>query len=200
VQVNFSIKPKPFDFALAMHCFLRADPDIIMVGEMRDGETAEIAVEASLTGHLVLSTLHTNSAPETVTRLTEMGIDPFNVADSLLGVLAQRLVRVLCEDCKEEYEPDESERKQLGGAEVGVIFRPAGCAKCDHTGYKGRTGIYELLVATDALKALITKHSPIAALREQAYKDGMTTMRMDGIRLVKESRTTLAEVNRVCIY
>lgn len=200
VQVNFNIKPKPFDFALAMRSFLRADPDIIMVGEMRDEETADIAVEASLTGHLVLSTLHTNSAPETVTRLTEMGIDPFNVADSLLGVLAQRLVRVLCEDCKQAHKPDASEQKMLGETEVEQLYQPSGCTKCDNTGYKGRTGIYELLVATDTLKELITKHSSIAALREQAYKDGMTTMRMDGIRLVKEGRTTLAEVSRVCIY
>lgn len=212
VQVNFNIKPKPFDFARAMRSFLRADPDIIMVGEMRDKETATIALEASLTGHLVLSTLHTNSAPETITRLIEMGIDPLNVADSLLGALAQRLVRVLCADCKKDYAPDTAEIETLTtvcGREyaaacnlegnVGRLFRPVGCERCSNTGFRNRVGIHELLPATATVKQAITSGQTMTAIRDKALADGMRTLKMDGIRRVIAGQTTMAEVLKVCI-
>ena len=212
VQVNFNIKPEPFDFAKAMRSFLRADPDIIMVGEMRDRETALIAVEASLTGHLVLSTLHTNSAPETITRLIEMGIDPINVADSLLGVLAQRLVRVLCDDCKSEYKPDAAELESLTVAcgraytdacgleeDIRTLFRPQGCEACSQTGFRGRMGLHELLPATPAVKQVISSGRNVTEIRDQALADGMRSLKMDGVRRVIKGQTTLAEVLKVCI-
>jgi type II secretory ATPase GspE/PulE/Tfp pilus assembly ATPase PilB-like protein len=212
VQVNLNIKPEPFDFAKAMRSFLRADPDIIMVGEMRDKETATIAVEASLTGHLVLSTLHTNSAPETITRLIEMGIDPLNVSDSLLGVLAQRLVRLLCSDCKEAYSPGDEEIEALKVAcgrehadvcllndPIETLYRPKGCPQCSNLGFRGRAGIHELLRATPAVKQTISAGQHISAIRDQALKDGMSTLKMDGIRRVVAGQTTLAEVLKVCI-
>lgn len=212
VQVNLNIKPEPFDFAKAMRSFLRADPDIIMVGEMRDMETATIAVEASLTGHLVLSTLHTNSAPETITRLIEMGIDPLNVADSLLGVLAQRLVRVLCPECKQEYAPDPEELAKLTAAcgqdysdacgldgDIGKLYGPKGCEHCSGTGFRGRMGLHELLPATPEVKQAISSGQPMATIRDRALADGMRTLKMDGIRRVIKGQTTLAEVMKVCI-
>ena len=212
VQVNFNIKPKPFDFARAMRSFLRSDPDIIMVGEMRDKETATIAVEASLTGHLVLSTLHTNSAPETITRLIEMGIDPLNVADSLLGALAQRLVRVLCADCKKDYAPDTAEIETLTAvygreyaadsnlkANASRLFQPVGCERCNNTGFKGRVGIHELLPATATVKQAITSGQTMTEIRDKALADGMRTLKMDGIRRVIAGQTTMAEVLKVCI-
>ncbi len=212
VQVNFNIKPKPFDFASAMRSFLRSDPDIIMVGEMRDKETATIAVEASLTGHLVLSTLHTNSAPETITRLIEMGIDPLNVADSLLGTLAQRLVRVLCADCKKSYTPDTAEVEALATAygreyvdanfaegNVGRLFRPVGCERCDKTGFRGRVAIHELLSATATVKQAITSGQTMTEIRDKALAAGMRTLKMDGIRRILAGQTTMAEVLKVCI-
>jgi type II secretory ATPase GspE/PulE/Tfp pilus assembly ATPase PilB-like protein len=206
VQVNPKIG---FDFSNAMRSFLRADPDVIMVGEMRDYETAKIGVEASLTGHLVLSTLHTNSAPETIIRLLDMGIDPFNFADSLLGVLAQRLVRVLCPKCKEAYEPEPDVVNEiisgygsdvfteLGGAKT--LFRPRGCSECNNTGYKGRIGIHELLVTNDAMKLLVAKHASVEELRTEAVKAGMRTLLQDGIRKVLEGKTDLKQVLAVCM-
>ena len=155
------VQPKiDFTFAVAMRSFLRADPDVIMVGEMRDHETAAIGIEASLTGHLVFSTLHTNSAPETITRLLDMDIDPFNFADALLGIMAQRLIRTLCPKCKEGYHPTEEEFDEIMEAygreyfdRTGVdyspeltLYKPKGCAACNNTGYKGRMGVHELLV------------------------------------------------------
>ncbi len=211
VQVHPKID---FTFAHAMRAFLRADPDVIMVGEMRDHETAAIGIEASLTGHLVFSTLHTNSAPETITRLLDMDIDPFNFADALLGILAQRLVRTLCKDCKEAYAPDQNEFAELmeeyGGAQqwdrLGVryspdlrLYRPKGCSKCGNTGYKGRMGIHELLVASDACKRLIQKRSPIEELRNQAMSDGMATLLQDGIQKVLAGHTDFKQVRAVCI-
>ena len=185
VQVHPKID---FTFAAAMRSFLRADPDVIMVGEMRDHETAAIGIEASLTGHLVFSTLHTNSAPETIVRLLDMEIDPFNFADALLGIMAQRLVRTLCAACKEEYAPTQDEFAALVseyGAEhwdkVGIsyspslrLFRPKGCSKCGDTGYKGRMGIHELLLGTDEMKRMVQKRKPVEELRQQAIRDGMT--------------------------
>jgi type II secretory ATPase GspE/PulE/Tfp pilus assembly ATPase PilB-like protein len=201
-----------FNFAAAMRAFLRADPDVIMVGEMRDRETVATGIEASLTGHLVFSTLHTNSAPETITRLLDMGMDPFNFADALLGVLAQRLVRTLCKDCKEPYHPSREEYEGLVRAYGGdfgalglsytddlVLYRAVGCAQCSNTGYRGRTGIHELLAGTDPMKALIQGKAKMEALRAQAVKDGMTTLMQDGIRKVCLGLTDLAQVRRVCI-
>ena len=212
VQVNPYIKPRPYDFAMAMRSFLRADPDIIMVGEMRDRETAAIAIEASLTGHLVLSTLHTNSAPETVTRIVEMGLDPINVSDAVLGILAQRLVRTLCDNCKQEYEPDEAELNDLRreydadyAGELGLdrggvrLFKAVGCAKCNDSGYRGRTGIHELLVGSSMTKRLIRDRAAAETMRKQAMQEGMRTLKMDGISKVLKGQTDLAQVLKVCI-
>jgi len=195
-----------------MRAFLRADPDVIMVGEMRDKETVSTGIEASLTGHLVFSTLHTNSAPETITRLLDMGMDPFNFADALLGILAQRLVRTLCKDCKEKYHPTREEYDALARAYDGdfdalgfpytddfALYRPVGCQKCGNTGYRGRTGIHELLDGTDEMKALIQGKAKMEELRIQAIKDGMTTLMQDGIRKVCLGLTDLAQVRKVCI-
>ena len=207
------VQPKiGFDFATAMRSFLRADPDVIMVGEMRDHETVSTGIEASLTGHLVFSTLHTNSAPETITRLLDMGMDPFNFADALLGVLAQRLVRTLCKDCKEAYHPSRDEYDALVRAYAGdfdalgfkynsdfVLYRPKGCSKCVNSGYKGRTGIHEIIVGTDALKSLIQGRAKMEEIREQAMKDGMTTLMQDGIRKTLVGTTDLMQVRKVCI-
>ncbi len=207
------VQPKiGFDFAAAMRAFLRADPDVIMVGEMRDHETVATGIEASLTGHLVFSTLHTNSAPETITRLLDMGMDPFNFADALLGVLAQRLVRTLCKDCKEAYHPDRKEYDDLVRAYAGnfdalgfpytddlKLYRANGCDKCNNTGYRGRTGIVELLNGTDEMQTLIQGRSKMELLREQAVKDGMTTLMQDGIRKVFLGQTDIQQVRKVCI-
>jgi type II secretory ATPase GspE/PulE/Tfp pilus assembly ATPase PilB-like protein len=210
VQVHPKID---FTFAVAMRAFLRADPDVIMVGEMRDHETAATGIEASLTGHLVFSTLHTNSAPETITRLLDMEIDPFNFADALLGIMAQRLVRTLCKDCKEQYAPTQEEFAELMeeyGLEhwdqLGIryspdfkLYRPKGCPKCGNTGYKGRMGIHELLVATEEIKRMIQKRTPIEELRKQALRDGMTTLLQDGIQKVIKGVTDFKQVRAVCI-
>ncbi len=208
------VQPKiGFDFAAAMRSFLRADPDIIMVGEMRDFETAKTGVEASLTGHLVFSTLHTNSAPETIVRLLDMGIDPLNFADALLAILAQRLVRTLCKSCKEQYHPTREEYDEIAenyGAEefakLGIpyndnfrLFQPKGCDLCDKTGYKGRMGIHELLVATDQIKRMVQKHETVETLRNQAMSEGMTTLLQDGILKSLTGHTDFKQVRRVCI-
>ncbi|MFZ5774452.1 MAG: ATPase, T2SS/T4P/T4SS family [Thermodesulfobacteriota bacterium] len=201
------------DFARVLRSFLRADPDVIMVGETRDQETAEIVVEAALTGHLVFSTLHTNSAPETVTRLLGMGVDPFNFADSLLGVLAQRLVRRLCPHCREAYHPP-LEEVELLIAEYGAhptsplvanecaaltLHRARGCEHCKQTGYKGRLAIHELLTVTDPLKVMIVKNKPVSEIREAAMAEGMLTLKQDGIRKVLEGHTDLQQVRAACI-
>ena len=207
------VQPKiGFGFATAMRAFLRADPDVIMVGEMRDQETVSTGIEASLTGHLVFSTLHTNSAPETITRLLDMGMDPFNFADALLGVLAQRLVRTLCKDCKEEYHPAKEEFDLLVRAYAGdfdalgfeyaddfTLFKANGCSKCSNTGYRGRTGIHELLEGTDEMKLLIQNKALMEALRVQAFKEGMTSLLQDGIRKVCLGITDFSQVRKVCI-
>ncbi len=210
VQINPKIG---FDFATAMRAFLRADPDVIMVGEMRDFETAKTGVEASLTGHLVFSTLHTNSAPETITRLLDMGIDPLNFADALLGILAQRLVRTLCRNCREPYQPSREEYEEIAEsygreafaklnipyAEGLKLHRPKGCDLCDRTGYRGRMGIHELLVGSDEIKRLIQKHAAVEAMRDQAMREGMTTLLQDGIQKVFAGYTDFLQVRRVCI-
>lgn len=186
-----------FTFATAMRAFLRADPDVILIGEMRDEETASIGVEASLTGHLVLSTLHTNSAPETITRLLDLGLDPVNFSDALLGVLAQRLMRTLCPKCKAPYKPDKKELDHLIDAygnqeqfdedfkdlDLGTheLMGAVGCDACGGTGYKGRTSIHELLVGSHDLQGMIYKKADLDDIRAQALKDGMRTMKQDGI-------------------
>ncbi len=208
------VKPKiGFDFAAAMRAFLRADPDVIMVGEMRDKETTHIGIEASLTGHLVFSTLHTNSAPESVTRLLDMGMDPFNFADAILAILAQRLVRTLCKNCKKSYHPLESEFNELV-REYGVddfekagikydekltLYKAAGCDICSNTGYRGRMGIHELLMGTDEIKRLIQRSAPMEEIRDQAMKEGMTTLKQDGIIKIFGGHTDLLQVRKVCI-
>lgn len=201
-----------FDFSAAMRSFLRADPDVIMVGEMRDHETVSTGIEASLTGHLVFSTLHTNSAPETITRLLDMGMDPFNFADALLGVLAQRLVRTLCKDCKEPYQPNRDEYDHLVRSYAGdfdalgfpysdelSLYRANGCDKCGNSGYRGRTGLMEILLGTDEQKGLIQGRARMEEIRAQAVKDGMTTLMQDGIRKVFLGLTDFAQVRKVCI-
>ena len=179
-QVNAKID---LTFAKALRAILRQDPDVIMIGEIRDHETAQIAVQASLTGHLVLATLHTNDAPSAVTRLTDMGIEPFLLSSSLIGVLAQRLVRKLCNDCKRQ---DERGR-----------WHPVGCPACGQTGYRGRTGIYELMVADDKLRALIHNRAAESQIFVAAEQGGMKTMREDGTRLVEDGITSSEELLRV---
>jgi len=208
------VQPKiGFDFAAAMRAFLRADPDVIMVGEMRDFETAKTGVEASLTGHLVFSTLHTNSAPETITRLLDMGIDPLNFADALLCILAQRLIRTLCKNCKEAYHPTLEEYQEMAESfdpelfakqnipytDDLTLYRPKGCDICDKSGYKGRVGIHELLVGTDEVKRLIQKHATVEEMRNMAMEQGMTTLLQDGILKSIQGITDFKQVRRVCI-
>jgi type II secretory ATPase GspE/PulE/Tfp pilus assembly ATPase PilB-like protein len=228
VQIN---RKAGIDFALVMRAFLRADPDIIMVGESRDKETVSMGVEASLTGHLVFSTLHTNSAPESITRLLDMGMDPFNFADALLGILAQRLAKKLC-DCKEEYAPDADEVKlfvteyaeelrhssawksdyageakklyeswvKAYGQEGRLKFYKAvGCVKCNKTGYKGRIGLHELLIADDHIKRLIQERARVAELFSASVETGMRTLKMDGMEKIMLGLTDLKQVRSVCI-
>ena len=228
VQVN---KKAGIDFALIMRAFLRADPDIIMVGESRDKETVSMGVEASLTGHLVFSTLHTNSAPESITRLLDMGMDPFNFSDALLGILAQRLAKKLC-DCKQEYTPDAGELKSFiaeyaeelrhtaawkadPGGEAQILYeswvqlygkddkltfyKAVGCDKCNKTGYKGRIGLHELLVADDIVKKLVQERARVAELFAASVEGGMRTLKMDGMEKIMLGMTDLKQVRSVCI-
>jgi len=228
VQVN---KKAGIDFATVMRAFLRADPDIIMVGESRDKETVSMGVEASLTGHLVFSTLHTNSAPESIIRLLDMGMDPFNFADALLGILAQRLAKRLC-DCKEAYFPEQEEirlfiaeyaddlrhtaawkadyageAKKLYESWVRAygengrlrFYRPAGCDKCNKSGYKGRLGLHELLIGDDEIKRLIQERARVAEIFVQAVASGMRTLKMDGMEKIMLGLTDLKQVRSVCI-
>jgi type II secretory ATPase GspE/PulE/Tfp pilus assembly ATPase PilB-like protein len=228
VQIN---KKAGLDFATIMKAFLRADPDIIMVGEMRDAETTGIGIEASLTGHLVFATLHTNSAPESVVRLLDMGMDPFNFADALLGILAQRLAKRLCK-CKEAYTPSAEEMRHFlteycqemqntpafkkdakGGMESiyqewvkkyaqdgkFTLYRAKGCEVCSDSGYKGRVGLHELMVGSDAIKKLIQEHARVAELFAQALDDGMRTLKQDGMEKVLQGITDMKQVRAVCI-
>ena len=228
VQIN---RKAGIDFALIMRAFLRADPDIIMVGESRDKETVAMGVEASLTGHLVFSTLHTNSAPESITRLLDMGMDPFNFADALLGILAQRLAKKLC-DCKESYVPDAEELRLFAAeysdelrhsvawvadyagetqklidswrttyAQDGELkfYRHVGCDKCNKTGYKGRVGLHELLIASDDIKKLIQERARVAEIFAAAVEGGMRTLKMDGMEKIMMGLTDIKMVRQVCI-
>lgn len=201
------------DFARAMRSFLRGDPDVIMVGEMRDSETCAIGLEASLTGHLVFSTLHTNSAPETITRLLDMGMNPLNFADALLLIIAQRLVRTLCKECKEDYNPSREEFdilvQQYGEkdfSDLGIDYsknltlkKPVGCVTCNETGYAGRTGLHECLDGTDDIKRMIMQKVMVEDIRTQAIKDGMTTLKQDGIYKIFKGDCDLKQVLSVCI-
>ncbi|EKF73595.1 general secretion pathway protein E [Alcanivorax hongdengensis A-11-3] len=193
------VNPKvDMTFARGLRAILRQDPDVVMVGEIRDLETAEIAVQASLTGHLVLSTLHTNTAVGAVTRLQDMGIEPFLLSSSLLGALAQRLVRVLCDDCKTPYEPSDSERAMMGlsADEPCTLYHPAGCEHCNQQGYRGRTGIYELVLVDDTMRELIHDRAGELELGRHARK--LTpSIREDGWRKVRAGQTSIEEVLRV---
>jgi len=215
-----------------MKAFLRADPDIIMVGEMRDAETTGTGIEASLTGHLVFATLHTNSAPEAVIRLLDMGMDPFNFSDALLGILAQRLGKRLCGECKEAYNPDANELKAFISeyaeelvktpqwktdpqgsfkklydrwiAEYGkegklTMYRAKGCEKCGGSGYKGRVGLHELMVASERVKKLIQEKGRVSDIFVTSVEEGMSTLKMDGMEKVLMGLTDLKQVRAVCI-
>ena len=229
VQVN---RKAGIDFATMMRAFLRADPDVIMVGEMRDHETVAVGIEASLTGHLVFSTLHTNSAPESVVRLLDMGMDPFNFADALLGVLAQRLAKRLCLKCRVAYQPDDDEVNRLldeycedmhltedfrVDAEAArqrvltrwkeafagkdgrfTLYRPVGCEHCNQ-GYKGRVGLHELMLGSDAIKRLIQARGRVDQILGQALGEGMRTLRQDGMEKVLAGITDMKQVRKVCV-
>ncbi|MEO8139371.1 MAG: GspE/PulE family protein [Gemmatimonadota bacterium] len=186
-------------FASALRSILRQDPDVLMVGEMRDAETAGIAVQAAMTGHLVFSTLHTNDAISAMARLTDLRVEPYMVAATVEGVLAQRLVRRVCPDCRERYRPDSSVVALLAQQPVGEVTleRGAGCAACRETGYRGRTGIFELFVVTDEVKQSLARGSDLVQLRVLAKSSGMMTLRADGWRKVQAGVTTVEEVLRV---
>ena len=185
-------------FSKVLRAFLRQDPDIIMVGEIRDLDTSEIAIQASLTGHLVFSTLHTNDAAGAITRLIDMGVEPFLIASTLEGILGQRLVRTICTNCKTEYQPTPDILQQLGLTEQQVGGRPffygAGCSYCNQTGYKGRRGIYEYLRIKDPIRDLINQRKPTLVIRDKAVELGMRTLREDGIRCILDGYTTVEEV------
>ena len=196
VQVNSDIG---LDFARVLRAFLRQDPDIILVGETRDTETAKIAIEAALTGHLVFTTLHANDAPSTFMRLSEMGIEPFLISTSVIGIVAQRLVRRICTKCKEEYEPDPAILKHLGVDEDKKLFKGKGCDTCGHTGYKGRVGVYEVLMINDELRHLIARGSDTQVIRQASIASGMKTLKEYCLILLQEGLTTVDEVLRTVI-
>jgi general secretion pathway protein E len=187
-------------FAAGLRSILRQNPNIILIGEIRDLETAEIAIQASLTGHLVFSTLHTNESAGTITRLIDMGVEPFLIASSLVAAIAQRLIRVLCKRCREAYAPGDEELAELGirRAEVTgrTLYRAKGCVHCNHSGYHGRTGIFEILPIDDTIRSMITKGVDSKQIQDQATRNGMLTMRMHGARMVLEGTTSIAEIVR----
>lgn len=195
VQINHQVG---LDFARSLRAFLRQDPDKIMVGEIRDLETAQIAVQASLTGHVVLATLHTNDSPGAVTRLMDMGLEPFLIAASLEGVLGQRLVRKICTGCRTAYEPDQEMIERLGVDPIEIadkqFFFGKGCPECAGSGYRGRQGLFELLLVTDALRDLITAKAPTMVIKQKAIELGMRTLRDDGLRAIFDGATTVDEV------
>jgi len=200
VQVDSVID---LDFAKVLRSFLRQDPDVILVGEVRDLETAKIATEASLTGHLVFATLHTNDALQAVTRLVDIGVDPFLVGPSLIGVIAQRLVRKLCPECKELYTLTVEEMDNLfewKGLSPLQIYKETGCSNCRFTGFNGRLAIHEMLMVSDELRKLVSENAPIEALRQTAINNGYQTMRYDGIKKVIRGLTTLSEIDRVAPF
>ncbi len=200
---QIQVEPKAgTTFATGLRSMLRQDPDVIMVGEIRDRETAEIAIQAALTGHLVFSTLHTNDAASAVSRLIDMGVEPFLVSSALIGVLAQRLVRAICKECKEEYIPSQEMINDIGCKGVsessGIkFFKGKGCPKCSHTGYKGRIGIFELMMVDDAIRSRITAKSPREEIKKQAEAIGIVSLKADGLQKAKEGITTVEEVLRL---
>lgn len=196
IQVNTKAK---LSFASALRSILRQDPNIIMIGEIRDGETAEIAVRASITGHLVVSTIHTNSAASSVTRLMDMGIESYLLADSLVGVIAQRLIRRLCNNCKKAREASDTEKKLLG---VGTnedlnIYESVGCLQCNNTGYLGRTGVYEIMAITPDIKQIIGNSGSSVAIQETALREGMSSLKMSAVRYVIDGLTSMSELNKI---
>lgn len=199
--IQVAINPKiDLTFAKTLRHILRQDPDIIMVGEIRDTETAEIAIQSALTGHLVLTTLHTNDAPGAITRLTDMGVEPFLITSTIRAVLAQRLVRKICAKCKKEHNPPEHQIKEFGIAfekmKKMIFYKGEGCSECNGSGYKGRTGLYELFIVNDNIQELVIKHATPARIREAACASGMMTLREDGLKKVAEGVTTIEEVIR----
>jgi len=190
-------------FASALRSILRQDPDTVMIGEIRDRETATIAIEAALTGHLVLSTLHTNDAPSALTRLTEMGIEPFLSASAINCVLAQRLGRRLCPDCKEAYTPDEEALQRIGfpmpEGRIPTVYRARGCKRCNGLGYKGRMGIHEVMVVSEVIERMAVEHASGDELKRQAVAEGMLTLRDDGFQKVLAGTTSIEEVMRVVV-
>ena len=198
IQVNPKVN---LTFANGLRSILRQDPDVILVGEIRDKETADIAIHASLTGHLVFSTLHTNDSASAITRLIDMGIEPFLVASSLMAVIAQRLLRFLCRSCREPYEPHEDELLRIGIRREdlvdGTLYRAKGCDMCSGTGYKGRTGIFEMLLIDDEIRDLTLNHVDSGTIKRSAVKHGMTTLRQDGADKALKGLTSIDEVMRV---
>jgi general secretion pathway protein E/type IV pilus assembly protein PilB len=196
IQVNTK---SGLSFGAGLRSILRHDPDVVLIGEIRDKETAEIAVQASLTGHLVFSTLHTNDAPGATTRLVDMGVEPYLVASSLEAVLAQRLVRLICQKCKTEGPRDEVKklRSQYGAEVPDVMFRGSGCRNCQGTGYRGRQGVFEMMPISDEIRALILQHASSREIRKIAIQQDMCSLREDGWRLIREGRTTPDEVVRM---
>lgn len=200
---QIQVKPKiGLTFASGLRSIVRQDPDVIMVGEIRDSETADIAVHSALTGHLILSTLHTNDAPSAITRLLDMGIESFLISSSLLGVLAQRLVRVICPECKALYRPEKSELRFFTGFEIPEdvkLFRGKGCPACDNTGYKGRTGIFELMYVSERIRQMIINKKGANEIRQAAIEEGMQTLRESGMEKVLNGITTIEEISRVTL-
>jgi len=197
---QIEVQPKiGLTFAAGLRSILRQDPNVVLVGEIRDLETAEIAVQASLTGHLVLSTLHTNDAASAITRLVDQGVEPFLVGSSLVGVLAQRLVRVLCRECREAYHAEDEELREIGVKPPGrpvQVYRAVGCPACNHTGYRGRVGIFEMMMVDDEIRNMVTKNIDSKTIRRMAVTEGMATLRTDGARKVIQGITSVAEVLR----
>jgi type IV pilus assembly protein PilB len=198
VQVHYKAG---LTFATALRSILRCDPDILMIGEIRDPESAQIAIESALTGHLVLSTLHTNDAPSALTRLLQMGIEPFLIASAVSCVSSQRLARRLCSRCREAYEPEpvflEKVRFSWDNGQERVLYRPRGCPACNNTGFKGRVGIYEVLEVTEAIEHLVARNAPHVEIAQMARSEGMRPMREEGFIKVKEGLTSIEEVMRV---
>jgi type IV pilus assembly protein PilB len=199
VQVN---NKAGLNFAAALRSILRSDPDVVLIGEIRDHETAQIAIEASLTGHLVLSTLHTNDAPSAITRLTEMGIEPFLVGSAVDAVLAQRLARRLCSKCKERFEPTEEQLEKIGyrpyaGDPDPTFYKPVGCSNCAKTGYKGRLALHEVMAMTDRIERLTVERESATKIMQVAVEEGMRTLREDGLLKASMGITSLDEIFRV---
>jgi general secretion pathway protein E len=197
---QIEVKPSiGLSFASGLRSVLRQDPNVILIGEIRDLETAEIAIQASLTGHLVFSTLHTNDAASAITRLVDMGVEPFLVASSLVAVLAQRLVRVLCKDCREAYDLSPEELNELGLREPERRvpgFKPSGCSACNYTGYHGRLGIFELMLVDDAIRGMVSENIDAKSIKQTAQREGMQSLRSDGARKVLQGTTSVAEIIR----